>query len=231
MTDPAASAARSEHRWPAVVAIGIGVALYALLPSTFLPAVRWTVIGFSVLTIVPLLVLNPVRFNRETRWSRGFSIAQSIVLLVANQVALGQLVVQLLSPREGGGTTMLLLAAVQVWATNVVAFATLYWELDRDGPVARTHVPRAQLPPADFRFPQDEDGDAVEEVAARSSGRTGWTAAYVDYLYFSMSNSMAFSPTDVMPLSHRAKLLMAVQAFAGFVILALVIARAVNIAG
>lgn len=230
MTKAATPEPSAEHRWPVFVAIGIGVALYALLPSTFLPIVRWMVVGFSILTIVPLLILNPVRFNRETRWSRGFSIAQSIVLIAANLLALGELVIQLLSPSQGGGTALLLLAAVQVWATNVIAFAALYWELDRDGPVARTHLARTQLPPADFRFPQDEDDDAVQEVAARASGKTGWTAAYVDYLYFSMSNSMAFSPTDVMPLSHRAKLLMAVQAFAGYVILALVIARAVNIA-
>ncbi|MGN6443024.1 MAG: hypothetical protein ACTHL6_14150 [Arthrobacter sp.] len=43
--------------------------------------------------------------------------------------------------------------------------------------------------------------DAVKEVAAGSSVKTGWTASFVDYVYFSLSNSMAFSPTDTMPLS------------------------------
>ena len=58
-----------------------------------------------------------------------------------------------------------------------------------------------------------------------------WTPKYFDYFYFSLSNSMAFSATDTMPLSHRAKMLMALESFAGFVILALVIARAVSLLG
>ena len=102
-----------------------------------------------------------------------------------------------------------------------------------DGPrtVIRTQTERKDLPAADFRFPQDEDHDAVTEVASRSSAKTNWTASFVDYLYFSGSNSMAFSPTDAMPLSHRAKVLMGIESFAGFVILALVIARAVSLLG
>ena len=44
------------------------------------------------------------------------------------------------------------LQALQVWLTNIIVFGLAYWELDRGGPVARTQEPRAQLPPADFRF-------------------------------------------------------------------------------
>ena len=91
--------------------------------------------------------------------------------------------------------------------------------------------PRGRLPLADFRFPQDEDHDDVTEVARGSSKQLDWVPNYVDYFYFSLSNSMAFSPTDTMPLSHRAKLLMALESFAGFVLLALVIARAVSLIG
>jgi hypothetical protein len=97
--------------------------------------------------------------------------------------------------------------------------------------VSRRRKARDELPKADFRFPQDEDGDAVEEVAAGSSIHSDWAAGYVDYAYFSLTNSMAFSPTDVMPLSYRAKTLMGVEAFTAFVILALVIARAVSLLG
>ena len=42
---------------------------------------------------------------------------------------------------------------------------------------------------------------------------------------------MAFSPSDTMPLSHRAKALMLLESFGGFVMLALVIARAVALLG
>jgi hypothetical protein len=160
---------------------------------------------------------TPLIPRAEHQWPAVFALL----------VALVQLVVQLTGGNEDG--RRLLLASLQVWVTNVVAFALVYWELDRGRPVARWHLPRQDLPPADFRFPQDEDHDAVQEVAGRSSVRSNWVASFADYLYFSLSNSMAFSPTDTMPLSHRAKALMAVQSFGGFVLLALVIARAVSL--
>jgi len=230
MATTAERAARSEHRWPAIIALLLALALYATLPSSFLPVIRWVVVGVGVGLLVPLLVVNPLRFTRQTRWSRPLSLVQTLVLLAANQVALVQLVHQLVTDTSSEGHT-LLLAALQVWVTNVIAFALLYWEMDRGGAVTRTRAPRKDLPQADFRFPQDEDHDAVQEVASRSSIASDWTPSFVDYLYFSASNSMAFSPTDTMPLSHRAKGLMLLESFAGFVILALVIARAVSLLG
>jgi hypothetical protein len=191
---------------------------------------RYVVVAIGLVLLVVLLAVNPVRLQRQTRWSRRLSVGQTLLLLLANQVALVQLVYQLVESSKDDGPT-LLLAALQVWVTNVIVYALLYWEIDRGGPVSRTQSPRADLPPADFRFPQDEDHDAITEVAKRSSAKTNWTASFVDYLYFSGSNSMAFSPTDSMPLSARAKILMGLESFAGFVILALVIARAVSLLG
>ena len=159
-----------------------------------------------------------------------FSLGFAVLFGVANQVALVQLILQLVNASKEDGPG-LLLAAAQVWITNVIVYALIYWEIDRGGPVARRHQKRAELDPADFRFPQDEDHDAIEEVAARSSQKSDWAPGYVDYLYFSLTNSMAFSPTDSMPLSHRAKALMGLESFTGFVILALVIARAVSLLG
>ena len=230
MTKSEPSAARAEHRWPAVLALLVALALYALLPSQFFPPLRYTVVAIGLLLLIPVIAANPVRFQKQTRWSRVLSIVQILLLLVANQVALVQLVIQLVGADKSDGPA-LLLAALQVWITNVIVFALLYWEMDRGGPVVRTQTARKDLPDADFRFPQDEDHDAVTEVASRSSAKTNWTASFVDYLYFSGSNSMAFSPTDAMPLSHRAKVLMGIESFAGFVILALVIARAVSLLG
>ncbi len=223
-------AARAEHRWPAAIALIVALALYATLPSTFFPMLRIIVVAIGVVLLVPLFAVNPVRLHKQTGWSRPLSVGQTLLLLAANQVALVQLVVALVTAQKDDGPT-LLLAAVQVWVTNVIVYALLYWELDRGGPVSRTQVARKDLPRADFRFPQDEDHDAILEVAARSSAKTNWTASFVDYLYFSASNSMAFSPTDTMPLSARAKILMLMESFAGFVILALVIARAVSLLG
>ena len=223
-------AARAEHRWPAVVALLVAVVLYALLPSSFLPWLRYTAVAIAALMFIPLIAVNPLRFQRQTRWSRRLSVGQVLFLAAANQVALVQLVYALVHAGKDDGPS-LLLAAAQVWITNVIVFALIYWEMDRGGPVTRTQAKRSEIPQADFRFPQDEDHDAVAEVAVRSSNKSDWTASYVDYLYFSASNSMAFSPTDTMPLPHRAKVLMLIESFAGFVILALVIARAVSLLG
>jgi len=94
--------------------------------------------------------------------------------------------------------------------------------------VARTQQDREELPPADFRFSQDENDDAIVEVARGSSGKSDWVPALVDYLYVSVTNSTAFSPTDTMPLSSRAKLLMAAESVSALVLSILVIARAVS---
>ncbi|MFT2692948.1 hypothetical protein [Clavibacter zhangzhiyongii] len=217
----------AESRWPAAVGLLAAVALYGVAPTAVPAGARIAVVAVAVALLVPLVALNPRRLDRETAWSRGLGLALGGLLLVANQVSLVALVVALVDASEAGAE--LLLTALQVWTTNVLAFALVYWELDRGGPVARRTHARAALAPADFRFPQDEDAGAVSEVARRSSEQADWVPGFVDYAYFSLTNSMAYSPTDTMPLSHRAKGLMSLQAFAGFVILALVIARAVNI--
>jgi uncharacterized membrane protein len=222
--------ARGEHRWPAFIAIVVALVLYALLPSSFLPVVRYSVVGIGVLLLVPVFVLNPLRLSKETRWSRPVSIALASLLATANGFALLQLVTELVSTDNEDGFT-LILAALQVWTTQVIVFGLLFWELDRGGPVMRAMSPRDSLPEADFRFPQDEDGDTVTEVAAGSSKKSGWTANYVDYLYFSLTNSMAFSAADAMPLTHRVKILSGLEAFGAYVLLALVIARAVSLLG
>jgi hypothetical protein len=220
---------RPEHRFAVSVAI-IGIlVLYAFLPQDLLGNIRYVVIGLVLVLLIPVVVLNPRRLSRETAWSRWLTLGLAIVITITNQITLVLLIGVLVAGTHQGPE--LLLAALEVWGTNVLGFALLFWELDRGGPVARHRLEREALRPADFRFPQDEDHDAIAEVAVRSSQKSGWVPQYIDYFYFSLSNSMAFSPTDTMPLSHRAKLFMALESFAGFVILALVIARGVSLIG
>lgn len=207
----------------------VALLAYALLPSVVPPFARLAVVGVCVLMLVSLVIYNPHRLTRESKWSRRAEIAVAVLILAANQIAFVETIVRLLN-KHGNGSE-LLLASLQVWITNVIAFGLVYWTMDRGGPVARITLKRKDIPPADFRFPQDEDQDDVDEVARGSSQRADWVPNYIDYFYFSLSNSMAFSPTDTMPLTHRAKLLMALESFAGFVLLALVIARAVSLIG
>ena len=217
----------SEHRWPVVIALLVALSLYAALPNEFIGVQRFVIVGTGLALLIPLIIENPHRLTRQETWSRRTAITLAVLLVVANQLTLVTLVVSLLTVAQDAPG--LLRAALQVWVANVIGFATLYWELDRGGPVRRTMDARDSLPPADLRFAQDEDPAAVPEVAARSAARGDWVPRFVDYLYTSLSNSMAFSATDAIPLSPRMKVLMGLQAFGGFVILALVIARSVNI--
>lgn len=222
---------RAESRWPAVAAVLVAMTIYALLPSSFIPALRFSVVGVALALLVPAILVNPLKLERQTKTSRALSIALTSLLVVANQVALVQLLIQLLKPEAPDKAPVLLLAALQVWTTNIIVFALVLWELDRGGPVTRTQAKREDLPEADFRFPQDEDHDSVAEVALGSSMKSNWTANFIDYLYFSLSNAMAFSPPDAVPLTNRAKIIVGLEALGAYVLLVLVIARAVSLLG
>ena len=187
-----------EHRLPAALGILVGVALYAALPSNLTLGSRFVVPGLELLLLVPVLAFNPRRLTRQTPWSRLLSLALVGVIGIANLVSLVLLVHALV---RGGANDShkLLLAALQIWLTNIIVFGLAYWELDRGGPVQRAKLPRAELPPADFRFSQDEDADAVDEVAASSSARVDWAPVFVDYLYVSVTNSRRSAPPTPCP--------------------------------
>jgi hypothetical protein len=206
----------------------VAIALYLLLPNPLILGPRLAVPLLELALFFPLVLANPRRMTRETRLLRWLSIGLVLLIALANAVALGLLVDQLVHSHTKQGS-QLLLGAGQVWVTNMIVFALAFWELDRGGPVQRTRLPRPQVPPADFRFPQDEDHDAIAEVAVRSSAKSDWSPAFVDYFYVSVTNSSAFSPTDTMPLSHRAKMLMATESVSAIMLSVLVIARGVSL--
>jgi uncharacterized membrane protein len=219
---------RGEPRLPAVVATLAAILLYLALPQSLLIAPRYVLPALEVLLLVPLVAINPKRLTRQTRTFRVLSLALVFVIAASNLTALGILVHDLVYAGVKDGRS-LLVAALQVWLTNIIVFGLAFWELDRGGPVVRTQAPRAELPLADFRFSQDENDDAVQEVADGASVSSDWVPTLVDYLYISVTNSTAFSPTDTMPLSSRAKLLMSVESVAALMTSLLVIARAVSV--
>lgn len=212
---------------PPAIAILVAIVLYGLLPEQLLLGQRLLIPSVEVVLLVVVVATNPRRLTRETRFSRTASLTLIGVVLATNLVALVLLVHDLVS-NSSSDPKALLLAALQVWATNLIAFGLLYWDLDRGGPVSRSQRRREDLPLADFRFPQDEDADNIDEVAAGSSEKSDWMPTLVDYLYVSTTNSSAFSPTDTMPLSIRAKVFMGTQATAALLTSLLVIARAVG---
>jgi hypothetical protein len=219
---------RGEARLPAAVATAVAIAIYGLLPGRLLLGPRLVIPVLEAVLLASLVAINPRRMTRETRWSRAISLGLVAVIALANLTALGMLIHDLVNADVRDGRP-LLLGAGQIWLTNIIVFGLTFWELDRGGPVARTQTDRSALPPADFRFSQDEDHDTVGEVARGSSRASGWVPTFIDYLYVSTTNSTAFSPTDTMPLSSRAKLLMATESIAALLTSILVIARGVSI--
>lgn len=228
--EPGIEAPKREHRWPAAFASFSVLALMATLPSMFSFWPRALAIVFGFTALVPLIWLNPKRLNRQTVWSRWLSLGFSIALVVVNQWLMIELIF-LLFDAGSEESKVLLIAALEIWIANLLMFSLLYWEIDRGGPVTRNVKTREGLPPADLKFTQDSDDERVDEIRSRASNRTNWRPIFLDYLFGAASFTMAFSPGDAMPLTHRLKVLMLVQSLSSFVMLVLVIARAVGAIG
>ncbi|MEP6480551.1 MAG: hypothetical protein ABJA94_00920 [Rhodoglobus sp.] len=206
-----------EDRLPVSIVTVLALVVYFFLPSPFGILPTWLVPAIGLAAITPLVIFNPRQLNRQQAWTRWIGVGFAIGLTIVNQVYVVAIIHELINGAVSGPGV--LLTAAGVWTTDVIAFSLVYWELDKGGPVARRIEGLNDDARQDFRFPQQDNTVGVE----------GWMPEFFDYAYFTLSNMMAFSPTDVMPLTRRAKGLMAFQALTGFVILALVISRAVNI--
>ncbi|MDQ2893628.1 MAG: hypothetical protein M3R64_11155 [Pseudomonadota bacterium] len=158
-------------------------------------------------------------WRRVAKWRlaiRRLAVALTALVSIMNFAALVMLVKALLSGHAGASGQTLLLDAVNIWATNVIAFALWFWSIDRGGPAARG-LSKKEVD--DFLFPQ-------MTLGTRSAD---WSPGFADYLYVSYTNATAFSPTDTMPMTGRAKLLMMAESAISLLTIALVAARAVNI--
>jgi hypothetical protein len=215
-------------RWPAVLAIAVAVAVYALLPSNLIFAPRVLLPVVAAVLLVPILVIDTRRMTRRDRTARVLAVTLIALLAAVNTASLLSVIAALVDGSAKQGTD-LLLGAFQIWLVNGIVFGLIYWEIDRGGPIVRATAKRAELPPADFRFSQDENDDAIVEVAASSSKITDWRPNLVDYLYVACTNSTAFSPTDTMPLKSRTKALMALQSIESLLLSLLVVARGVSL--
>ena len=152
----------------------------------------------------------------HSQWRRRLALALTALVSAVNIASLYLLAHYLLKGGRAGGHA-LVGAGIVLWVTNVLLFGLWYWELDRGGPVARQLEPDAM---PDFLFPQ---------MTQEGISPPGWRPIFIDYMYTSFTNATAFSPTDTMPLTPMAKVLMTVQSAAALLTVALVLARAVNI--
>ena len=204
-----------EHRFPASFAIGLSVLLGLLLPEdlTLGPSIMTPLVVGAIL--VPLTLHAPRRAVQEAGGLRAAALVLLGVIALSNATSLGYLIDHLVTGSASG--TSLLRAALIIWFQNVIVFAVVYWELDGGGPHRRAAGGDVRR---DFLFPQFD----VTSVAP-----PGWRPTFIDYLYISFTNASAFSPTDTMPLTHPAKLLMLAQSLPSLATIVLVTARAVNI--
>lgn len=188
---------------------------------------RWELLGYEMWWIwlvltVPYVLLTCALLLGVGRIVRHDRRREIVIALLALVVIFTVLVVAIVIATLVSGTTMtgreLLFTGGTVWLADTLAFGLAFWELDCGGPVARALSTSPRRP--DFQFPQDENSQLAQE---------GWEPRLWDYLYLSLTNSIAFSPTDAMPLTRSAKLLMAAGSMLAAVTVLLVAARAVNI--
>lgn len=210
-------ATQGEPRWAVTAVILVAIALQLMLPHRLVLQPYWALPVLEVVLLAGLIAGNPRRVEPRTRWLRVLGLVLMGVISVANGWAAVRLVAGLVHGTEGREAGPLLLTGGGIWLTNVIVFALWYWEWDRGGPMARV-LGRHQF--ADFLFVQMQSPETAP---------SDWEPGFLDYLYLSFTNSTAFSPTDVMPLSRWAKMLMMLQSSVSLVTVVLVVARAVNI--
>jgi uncharacterized membrane protein len=206
-----------EPRWPVTIAVLAAIGLQLLIPESLALRPRWLLPAVEFILLILLVVANPRRIERDNRWARLASLSLVAIASLANIVSAARLVIGLVQGTLGQSAGPLLIYGAAIWSTNVIIFGLWYWEFDRGGPVERAKATKTQ---PDFQFPQM----LTPELTSKD-----WEPQFVDYLYVSFTNATAFSPTDTMPLSRWAKLLMLVQSGVSLVTIALVVARAVNI--
>ncbi|MSO96315.1 MAG: hypothetical protein EXQ81_11100 [Thermoleophilia bacterium] len=177
----------------------------------------WLVVAAPAVILVIVFALGFGRLDLGGEQRRRVALVLLTSLVVSNLVGVSLVLGAVLGGHDGLTGGQLLMTAVVVLSVNVITFALVFWEVDCGGPIARAIAGNRANP--DFWFPQDAIPAAVED---------GWATRLTDYLYLSLTNSVAFSPTDTMPLSSRAKLFMGVESLIAAATVLIVAARAVN---
>ena len=205
-----------EHRLPVSLVVAIVILLQFTLPNNLSSSFQNWICFLEFTILVALYAVSPNRIAKHHPPTRLIGFALTTVMTISNTASAVKLVAELIS--GGIGTaTQLLASGGSIWLTNIVIFSLWFWDLDRGGPGARAEG-KDEWP--DFMFQQMSDPQYAP---------SDWHPKFFDYLYMSFTNASAFSPTDVLPLSRWAKLLMLLQSTTSLVVVGLVVARAVNI--
>lgn len=204
---------RSEL-WHAQLAILLAIILQLSLSETLRIGPKYLVAGLELLLVFGIGFTAPRRHKDAAGPHRTISVMLIGLVSVANAGQLALLITALVQGTDLPGKS-LLTGALAIFITNIIMFGLWYWELGSPGLSGR----HASDKDEHFQFPQSQ------------THPKSWNASFFDYLYVSITNSTAFSPTDTMPLTHTAKILMSSQALISLLTVVLVTARAVNILG
>ncbi len=206
----------SEALWPALAAILFVIVLQLLLPNRVTAGPRWLLPALETVLLVALVFASPRELEAPHPVRKFLTRSLTALVTAANTTSLALLAHELVHHNVTNGRGLIFAGAL-IWLTNVMVFGLWYWETDRGGPGVRA---AGRDGPPDFLFPQMTD-DTIEPI--------DWRPLFIDYLYVSLTNGLALSPTDTMPLSRMAKCMMGIQSLVSVVTIALVISRAVNI--
>ena len=220
MNEPSPSR-RFEPRWPAALGIILVVILMSLLSARVRLFPSWVPYLLVAVALIPMAAVELTRGSAT--WLRVERVTTLLFVgltLLATIAGLTNIIHTIVSGSTQISGTQLLASAISQWVTNVLMFSLLYWQIDRGSPEARL-LGGSRKP--DWLFPQQEH--LANDVAA------DWRSGYIDYLYLSFSTATAFSTTDTMPMTSRAKMLMMLEAVISLVTITAVAARAINILG
>ncbi len=206
----------AEAFWPVQLTVLTAIGLQIALSDRLTVGPSWLVPTLEGVLLIGLSLATPRQLEHEHRGRRRTAIALTAFVSAANVFSLVELT-QLLLHHDVSSGQELIVSGVLIWLTNFLIFALWYWEMDRGGPGRRA---AGHDGPPDFLFPQMSD-DRIEPRY--------WRPQFIDYLYVSLTNATAFSPTDTMPLSPMAKSIMGMQSIVSLVTIGLVVSRAVNI--
>jgi uncharacterized membrane protein len=193
------------------------IAIQLALPERLTVGPSWLIPSLEGALLAGMFMATPRQLEHEHPRRRRAALGLTAFVSLANIYSLAALTHYLLRHNPPGGGHPLILAGTLIWLTNFLIFALWYWETDRGGPGRRA---AGHDGPPDFLFPQMTD-DRIEPLH--------WRPQFIDYLYVSLTNATAFSPTDTMPLTPTAKSIMGVQSIVSLVTIGLIISRAVNI--
>jgi len=194
-----------EPRWP-IVLMAMLVYSSTLLPGRVKVFPHWALLLLAASVIVPMVALHLA--PDKQRWLKLEKAAIALFLAVAAfgiVLDLKDLFHAMLQPPVGLTGIQLLNSSISLWASNVLMFSVAYWWIDRGG--AESRVSGVQ-PMPDWRFPREDADD----------GRVPpWQPTYVDYLFLAFCTATSFGPTEAMPMTPRAKLLMMAESLISLV--------------